>query len=87
VDSGAVGVEKPDPRIFTIAAERLGIPPEQLMYVGDLHALDIVGPRRAGMHAVLLDPVGAFEGFEAPKIRKLADLLDWLPGPPPVSAA
>jgi len=80
VDSGALGIEKPDPRIFTTAAERLGIPPDQLMYVGDLHALDIVGPLRAGMHAALLDPIGAFEAFEAPKIRALTDLLDWLPG-------
>jgi len=82
IDSGALGIEKPDPRIFTIAAKRIGIPPAELMYVGDLHALDIVGPARAGMHAALLDPIDAFASFKAPKLRTLSDLLAWLPGPP-----
>ena len=81
VDSGAVGFEKPDPRIFRLAAERLALAPHEMVYVGDLHALDVVGPRSAGMHAVLLDPLDAWAGVSAPRIRTLADLLPWLPGP------
>ncbi len=80
VDSGAVGVEKPDPRIFEIAAERLGLTPAEIVYVGDLHALDVVGPQRAGMPAILLDPLGVWADCAAPRIRTLTDLLPWFRG-------
>jgi HAD superfamily hydrolase (TIGR01549 family) len=33
--SAIVGVAKPHPRIFEIAVEEAGVPPEQLLYVGD----------------------------------------------------
>ena len=81
VDSGAVGFEKPDPRIFVLAAERQGVTPEEMVYVGDLHALDVLGPHAAGMHAILLDPLGVWTASAAPRIRALADLLDWFEGP------
>jgi HAD superfamily hydrolase (TIGR01509 family) len=37
VDSGKIGVEKPDPRIFAHALERAGALPERTLHVGDLH--------------------------------------------------
>ena len=82
VDSGAVGVEKPDPRIFTLAAERLGLAAAEIVYVGDLHSLDVLGPHSAGMHAILLDPLDVWNDAAAPRIRCLAELLAWFPGPP-----
>jgi HAD superfamily hydrolase (TIGR01509 family) len=82
VDSGAVGVEKPEPRIFEIAAERLGLAPSEMVYIGDLHALDVLGPHRVGMHAILLDPIDVWPHAAAPRVRALADLLEWFPGPP-----
>lgn len=60
VDSGIEGIEKPDPRLFLRAAERLGVAPGECAYIGDLFAVDVEGARRAGMHGVLLDPVGAW---------------------------
>src|SRR4030095_6022858 len=36
VDSSVVGVEKPDPRIFSMAVERAGVSPGEAAYVGDL---------------------------------------------------
>jgi HAD superfamily hydrolase (TIGR01509 family) len=60
VDSGAVGVEKPDPRIFRIALERAGVEASEAMHVGDLFPVDVVGARRAGIEAVLLDPLGRY---------------------------
>jgi len=60
VDSGLEGVEKPDPRIFHLACERVGVRPERTLYVGDLHAVDVVGSRAAGLRPVLLDPAGAY---------------------------
>ncbi len=58
VDSGAVGVEKPDPRIFALALERAGMSPAESYYVGDIYPVDVVGSRAAGMVPVLLDPFG-----------------------------
>lgn len=55
VDSHDVGVEKPDPRIFRYTLKKLKAKPEQTLYVGDIYSIDIVGAKRAGIHAVLLD--------------------------------
>jgi putative hydrolase of the HAD superfamily len=60
VDSGAVGIEKPDPRIFAIALEKAGVPPADALYVGDVYPVDVVGARRAGIEPVLLDPLGRY---------------------------
>jgi len=55
IDSHEVGVEKPDPRIFTIALEKLGLLPSACVYVGDVYSIDVKGARAAGMSAILLD--------------------------------
>ena len=77
IDSAVVGVEKPDPRIFAMAAERLALPPSACVYVGDFHSLDVLGARGAGMHAVLMDPIGAWAGVAAaaaaPRVASLAE--------------
>lgn len=46
--SGEVGVAKPDPRIFLLAAEKIGESPEHCLYVGDLDQVDGVGAEAAG---------------------------------------
>ena len=56
VDSGKVGVEKPDPRIFEIALARFGVAPSRALMLGDTFATDIVGARAAGIRAALVDP-------------------------------
>jgi putative hydrolase of the HAD superfamily len=58
VDSAVVGWEKPDRRIFEHARALAGCAPDRIVHVGDVHALDVVGARGAGLHAVLLDPFG-----------------------------
>ncbi len=77
IDSHVVGVTKPDPRIFHLAVERLGIPAGACVYVGDLYAVDVVGARGAGLRPVLLDP---FDDFDLPvaRIARVADLPGWL---------
>jgi putative hydrolase of the HAD superfamily len=54
IDSALVGLEKPDPRIFQAALERLGVEPDEALYVGDLYPIDILGARAAGIDAILL---------------------------------
>ncbi len=58
VDSGEVGVEKPDPRIFELAMARAGIAPSEAAYIGDFYSIDVRGATAAGLRAVLLDPGG-----------------------------
>jgi HAD superfamily hydrolase (TIGR01549 family) len=54
LDSGTVGIEKPDPRIFELALDRLGLEPHQVVYVGDSWEIDVVGARRAGIRPIYL---------------------------------
>jgi len=56
IDSGAVGVSKPDPRIFRLALEAMAIEPGDAWYVGDMPGIDVVGARAAGLHAIVMDP-------------------------------
>ncbi|HXH61298.1 MAG TPA: HAD-IA family hydrolase, partial [Fimbriimonadaceae bacterium] len=49
------GVEKPDPRIFQIALERLGVPPESALHVGDNPVDDWQGAKSAGIKALVID--------------------------------
>jgi len=55
ISSAEVGLHKPDPRIFDLACERLGVAPEDAAHVGDHHYADIVGARAVGMLPVLID--------------------------------
>jgi putative hydrolase of the HAD superfamily len=54
VDSAEVGVEKPDPRIFHAATERLALAPAACAYVGDIYEIDVVGAARAGLSGILV---------------------------------
>jgi putative hydrolase of the HAD superfamily len=51
VCSAEVALAKPDPRIYTLAAERLGLPPEACVFVDDLER-NVDAARAAGMHGV-----------------------------------
>ena len=57
VVSGDEGVSKPDPRIFAIALERLGVTPEAAVMFGDSWTADIAGAARAGIRAVWFNPL------------------------------
>ena len=59
VSSAAVGLHKPDPRIFDMACERLGVTAVEAAHVGDHHYADIVGASAVGMTPVLIDRLGA----------------------------
>jgi HAD superfamily hydrolase (TIGR01509 family) len=48
VTSAEAGASKPDPRIFELALERLRVPPERALHIGDSEA-DEEGARAAGM--------------------------------------
>jgi HAD superfamily hydrolase (TIGR01509 family) len=51
-----VGYLKPDPRIFKIALDKLGVSPEETVLVGDKIRTDILGGAILGMRSILLEP-------------------------------
>lgn len=55
-DSGKIGVQKPDRAIFAWAADRLQVPLERIVHIGDSYAADIEGALAAGMMAIWFDP-------------------------------
>lgn len=73
-DSCVEGIEKPDPRYFRIALERAGGRAETTTHVGDLYHVDVVGARRAGLGAILLDAAGLYEDADCTRVRTLEEL-------------
>jgi putative hydrolase of the HAD superfamily len=51
-DSGKLGVEKPDRRIFDWCVAQLGVAPAAVVHIGDAHAVDIDGAVAAGLRAI-----------------------------------
>ena len=78
VDSQVVGIEKPDPRIFRIALERLGVSAGRALFVGDIRSVDEAGARAAGMHFVLLDPLGDYATNGVLAIPGMERLAGWV---------
>ncbi|MGH8945513.1 MAG: HAD family hydrolase [Acidimicrobiia bacterium] len=82
IDSGQVGVAKPDPRIFEIALDILGgVAPEQVWYVGDTPGIDVVGARRAGIHPVLMDPFRLYRDIGVDAVESLGEVAAMLASP------
>ncbi|HEV2859682.1 MAG TPA: HAD family hydrolase [Pyrinomonadaceae bacterium] len=75
VDSHLVGCRKPDPTIFRLALERLGVEPHEAAFVGDSYEADALAARAAGLRPVLLDPLGLHTACDCPRIRSLAELV------------
>jgi putative hydrolase of the HAD superfamily len=51
----ALGVAKPSARAFRAVCDALGLAPDEVLYVGDDYATDVIASRAAGLHAVHLD--------------------------------
>lgn len=78
VVSGDEGVHKPDPRLFEITAERLGVKPQECVYVGDHPVNDIQGALSAGMGAIRMN-FGWFKDKDLrPDVPVITDIIDVL---------
>ncbi len=82
LDSAVVGVEKPDPRIFGLALEAARVRPEDAVYIGDLYSVDVLGARRAGLGAILLDPGGVWGERDCLVAKSLSEAVDLASGRP-----
>ena len=76
VDSGVIGVRKPDPAIFAPALEALGTGADRTLYVGDTVHADVRGARAAGMAVVQIDPYDDHDGFDHDRIVDLVALAE-----------
>ena len=75
--SDEVGIRKPDPAIFWLAANRWSVAREHVLVVGDDENADVQGALRAGMRALLVSgdrPCGP------QSISRITDLEQWLRG-------
>lgn len=80
VISGIEGVEKPDPKIFETALERMQVSAESSAYVGDHPEIDISGSEAVGMRGILVDRKGRHPDHAGPRIEDLTGLKEVLDG-------
>lgn len=83
VISARVGFQKPNPGIFQHALDRMRVAPERTLHVGDSYNADVLGARRMGMGAVLIDrsgvePARVREERQDPDLAVVTDLFELL---------
>jgi len=78
VDSGIVGVDKPDPRIFRVALDHFGVPASRALHLGDNFVTDVGGARAAGLRVALIDPFGHLAGrhTDVPRVSGVSEVAD-----------
>ena len=78
IESAVVGVRKPDPRIFALGVEALGLNPSEVLVVGDSYKKDIVPAESIGCKVAWLKGKGWTADEDAVMhpaiIKSLADL-------------
>ncbi|MEX0833426.1 MAG: HAD family hydrolase [Actinomycetota bacterium] len=83
VFSSETGLRKPDPEIYFLACERLGVEAPGCLYIGDGAYGELAGAAALGMHAVLIrDPAEELgierpeeESWDGPAISSLREVL------------
>jgi putative hydrolase of the HAD superfamily len=75
IDSGVVGVAKPDPAIFDFALPSLGLDPSEVLYVGDSVKYDIRSAEAAGMTPLHFDPHALCQQTDHPHVAEVGDVL------------
>jgi putative hydrolase of the HAD superfamily len=76
VFSCEVGMLKPDPRIYALACDRLGVAPGDALFVGDGANDELAGAERAGLHAVMIgDAIEDWSGIRISAIPEILELV------------
>ena len=71
VESAVVGVKKPDPAIFSLGVEALGLSPEEIVVIGDSCSKDIIPATKAGCKTIWLKGIG----WEDEDLNQTADIV------------
>lgn len=82
MNAADIMVRKPDQELFHTFCDKMGVKPEDCLYVGDDPFFDVVGSRNAGMHSLWLNREGQDwpdeHGVAPDEIRSLHDLAAWV---------
>ncbi|MGI8709576.1 MAG: HAD family hydrolase, partial [Acidimicrobiales bacterium] len=78
IDSGTFGVAKPDPAISALALDSVGVDAARAVHVGDTFQYDVRGARAAGVHPVLVDPLGLRTDTDCDRIASLTEVATLL---------
>ncbi|OQA10191.1 MAG: Pyrimidine 5'-nucleotidase YjjG [bacterium ADurb.Bin374] len=78
LDSHEVGIEKPDARIFRMALDAVRLEARDSLYIGDFTNIDGRGASRAGLSALIIDPLGKRSEWGYPTVRSLESVRNWL---------
>lgn len=65
IESAVVGVRKPDPKIFELGVEALGVKPEETLVVGDSYSKDIVPAEKIGCQTLWIKGKGWTDAEDA----------------------
>ena len=71
IESAVVGIRKPDPGIFNLGVEALGIPAEEVVVIGDSYDKDMIPASSIGCKTIWLKGLG----WDAYKGNETADLI------------
>ena len=72
---------KPDPRMFTMAIEKMGFTPNQAIFVGDSWSRDVIGAQAVGIQTILLNRKNQAYSFEdSQKPYRIITSMDELRG-------
>lgn len=74
--SGEIGIEKPDRRIFDLAAKQFNLPSmKYILHIGDSYDKDYIAAQAAGANALLFmeNPI---ENNDCHIIRSLSELIE-----------
>ncbi len=83
--SNAIGLSKPDPRIYLACCEQLGVDPHEAVFVGDGANDELAGAQRVGLVPVLIhkageDPVWrevrTWDGLRVTSIPEVLEVLE-----------
>lgn len=71
IDSGTVGVRKPDPAIWMMGVDLLGLKPTECLVVGDSYSRDIVPAKKIGCYTAWIDG----KSYSVPEQTSDADFI------------
>lgn len=76
IDSHFVGVEKPNKRIFELGIKASKFKPHEIIYIGDIYSIDVMGAQGSGMQTILLDHLNQRENLNTVRVRSIYELRE-----------
>ncbi|MCH4815893.1 MAG: HAD family hydrolase [Saccharolobus sp.] len=73
VASCDLNIMKPHPKIFSYAME---IAKSDGIHIGDIYEIDVIGAKRAGLEAILLDRLGFYPEIKENRVNNLLEALE-----------